>query len=68
MKLFLSQTRSLTSENEADKQSAILEIFANYLRAPARNVVSIVNLSEADQKSLKTTVSKKFYCFNHFLS
>ena len=49
MKLFLSQTRSLTSEVEADKQSAILETFCNYLRVPARNVVSIVNLSKADQ-------------------
>jgi hypothetical protein len=48
MKLFLSQTRNLTSDDVADKNSAILEYFAIYLRAPARNVVTIVNLSAAD--------------------
>ena len=52
MKLFLSQNASLTSENKSDKMSKLIEIFSNYLKAPQRNIVNIVVMSEADREAM----------------
>lgn len=41
------------SENPQEKLSKLIEVFANYLRAPQRNLVNINMLSSADQKALK---------------
>ena len=52
MKLFLSQNASLTSQNKGDKMSKLIEIYSNYLKAPQRNIVNIVVMSEADREAM----------------
>lgn len=53
MKLFLSQRANILSENPQEKLSKLIEVFANYVRAPQRSLVSINMVSEADQQALK---------------
>ena len=52
MKLFLSQTMALNSENPQDHFSKVLEIFATYIRAPHRNTVEIILVSKSELESL----------------
>lgn len=49
MKLFLSQKANILSDNPQEKLSKLIEVFANYVRAPQRSLVSINVISEADQ-------------------
>ena len=53
MKLFLSQSASISSEDVQDRLCKQVEVFANYIRAPQRNIVTIVPVSKADMKTLK---------------
>ena len=53
MKLFISQGSNINSENPQEKNSKIIEVFCNYIRAPQRNLVNTVIVSPADQKALK---------------
>jgi len=53
MKLFLAQKASITSENPQEKLSKLIEVFAKYIRAPERKLVTISVMSEGDQKALK---------------
>ena len=53
MKLFVSQTASITSEVASEKLCKLVEVFANYIHAPQRNLVNICVTSAADQKALK---------------
>jgi len=48
MKLFLAQKASITSENPQEKLSKLIDVFANYIRAPQRNLVTISVMSEGD--------------------
>ena len=41
------------SENPQDKLSKLVEVFANYVRAPQRNLINVNMVSEADLKALK---------------
>ena len=52
MKLFLSQNASINATNPTDKMSKLIEIYSNYLRAPQRNIVNIVVMSEADRQAM----------------
>jgi len=52
MKLFLSQKAALNSEVPSEKMSKLIEIYGNYLRAPQRNLVNVVVVSEADQQAM----------------
>ena len=53
MKLFVSQKANISSEVPSEKLSKLLEVFATYTCAIERNLVSLVIVSEADQKALK---------------
>jgi hypothetical protein len=53
MKLFVSQGSCILSENTQEKQSKLIEVFSNYIRAPQRQLVNTVIVSPADQKALK---------------
>jgi len=48
MKLFLSQSAALNAENHTDHFSKVIEVFANYIRAPTRNTVNIIVSNKAD--------------------
>ena len=48
MKLFLSQTAALNAEAHSDHICKVIEVFANYIRAPNRNTVSIIVSNKAD--------------------
>lgn len=66
MKLFVSQKASITSEQPAEKLSKLLEVFATYACAIERNLVSLVAVSDADQKALKiqrVSIKKVFFDF-----
>lgn len=60
MKLFLSQKADIQSENPQEKLSKLIEVFANYVRAPQRNLVNINMVSKADQDALKIAQVSKF--------
>ena len=53
MKLYLSQKANILSENPQEKLSKLIEVFANYVRAPQRGLVTINMTTESDQKALK---------------
>jgi hypothetical protein len=53
MKLYISQNASITSENQADRLSKIVEVFALYIHAIQRNLVTVVPVSAAEQAALK---------------
>jgi hypothetical protein len=52
MKLFLSQTAALNSKNPSDHFSKVLEVYADYIRAPHRNTVDVVSASKSDMERL----------------
>lgn len=63
MKLFLTQTAALNAENEIDHLCKVLEVFAEYIRAPSRKSVSIVVANKADQVAMnlsEVSISIKF--------
>lgn len=53
MKLFLSAKANIESEHPPEKLSKLIEVFANYVRAPQRNLLTINMATEADQQALK---------------
>lgn len=53
MKLYLSQSAALNSTKEGEHDSKVLEVFANYIRAPQRNTVTVLRVSEVEQKDMK---------------
>ena len=52
MKLFLSQTAAPNSESLEDHFCKVLEMFANYIRAPHRNTVDIIVATEKELKAM----------------
>ena len=52
MKCFVSQAASLASEDVNHRFSKVIQVFASYIRAQARNAAQFVVVSEADAKSL----------------
>ena len=62
MKLFLSQKANILSDNPQEKLSKLIEVFANYVRAPQRDLVNINMISEADQQALKISQVSKLIC------
>ena len=52
MKLFLSQQACLNSANAHDHFCKVLDVFANYIRAPQSKTGDIVITSESDMAQL----------------
>ena len=59
MKLFLSQKANILSEDPQEKLSKLIEVFAQYVRAPQRDLVQINNVSTADCQALKISQVSK---------
>jgi len=52
MKLFLAQTAALSSPCYNSHFCKVLEVFANYIRAPHRKTVEIITVGVKDMASL----------------